>query len=97
MAKAERMSERTEMLATLDQVAYRGASGMVLEEALRLALRDRAVRPDWPHEIDEAVERVVMATEDASKLVDRFYGGAGVERADIRGALIRVMAMTLRA
>jgi hypothetical protein len=30
-------------------------------------------------------------------LVDRFYAGRDVEREDIRGALIRVMAAALRA
>jgi len=82
--------------ATLDHVAYRGAGGVVLEEVLRLALRDRTVRPDWPRELDGAMDRVVLAVDDASKLTDRLYAGADVDRGDIREALLRVMAMALR-
>jgi hypothetical protein len=40
---------------------------------------------------------VTLAAEDAGTLVDRFYAGRDVEREDIRGALIRVMAAALRA
>jgi hypothetical protein len=87
----------TQMQATVEHVAYRGAAGVVLEEALRLALRDRAARPRGPHEIDEAVKWVTLAAEDAGTLVDRFYAGRDVEREAIRGALIRVMAAALRA
>ncbi len=86
------------MKSTLDHVAYRGAGGVVAEEALRLALRDRTVRPDWPHEVDEAIDRVVLAVDDAGKLTDRLYAGAiDVDRGDVREGLIRVMAMALRA
>jgi hypothetical protein len=85
----------------MEHVAYRGAGGVVLEQVLRLALRDRVVRPDWPHEVDEVIDKVVAAVDDAGKLADRARrapdAGADVDRGDIRDALLRVMAMALRA
>lgn len=87
----------TQLQATVEHVAYRGAGGVVLEQALRLALKDRGVRAGWPHEVDGAIDLVTLAMEDVGKLVDRFYAGGDVDQADIREGLLRVMALALRA
>ncbi|MCE7980346.1 MAG: hypothetical protein DYG89_04080 [Caldilinea sp. CFX5] len=86
------------MTDTLEHIAYRGAGNAVFEEALRLALRERVLKPDWPHEIDEAVEQIGNTVDRAAVLVDQLYGGRrGVERADVREAAIKIIVTTLRA